>query len=104
MYITYHFPEGRRLCRCSYSCSPWELVGLTELDKNEFKITGVIFDLPLVLSSHICLLTLSMLFHIKGCKKISTTGPVLDSLEKLYSLGILDGKGQQELKLKDEIP
>jgi len=44
-----------------------------------------------------------MLFHIKGFKKISTTGPVLDSPEKLYSLGVLDGKGQQELKLKDKI-
>ena len=39
----------------------------------------------------------------RGFKKISTTGPVLDSLEKLYSLGVLDGKGQQELKLKDKI-
>jgi hypothetical protein len=28
---------------------------------------------------------------------------VLDSLEKLYSLGVLDGLGQQELKLKDEL-
>lgn len=36
-------------------------------------------------------------------KKISTAGPVLDCLEKLYSLGVLDNKGQQELKLKDEI-
>ena len=44
-----------------------------------------------------------MLFYIKGFKKISTTGPVLGSPEKLYSLGVLDGKGQQELKLKDEI-
>ena len=44
-----------------------------------------------------------MLFHIKGFKKISMTGLVLDGPEKLYSLGVLDGKGQQELKLKDEI-
>jgi hypothetical protein len=44
-----------------------------------------------------------MLFHIKGFKTISTTGPVLDCPKKLYSLGVLDGKGQQELKLKDEI-
>ena len=35
-------------------------------------------------------------------KKISTAEPVLDCLEKLYSLGVLDNKGQQELKLKDE--
>ena len=44
-----------------------------------------------------------MLFHIQGFKKFSTTGPVLDCPEKLYSLGVLNGKGQQELKLKDEI-
>ena len=72
-----------------------------DLDRNEFKIPEVIFDLTLVLSPHVCLL--SMLFHIKGFKKISTTRPVLDCPEKLYSLGVLDDKGQQELKLKDEI-
>ena len=44
-----------------------------------------------------------MLFHIEGFKKISTTGPVLDSAEKLYSLKVLEGKGQQELRLKDEL-
>ncbi|KAE8162198.1 hypothetical protein BDV40DRAFT_265509 [Aspergillus tamarii] len=68
---------------------------------NEFKIPEIIFDPTLVLSPHVCLL--SMLFHIQGFKKFSTTGPVLDCPEKLYSLGVLDGKGQQELKLKDEI-
>lgn len=30
-------------------------------------------------------------------KEISTTGPVLDSPEKLYSLRVLDGKGQQKV-------
>ncbi|RJE18905.1 hypothetical protein PHISCL_08754 [Aspergillus sclerotialis] len=44
-----------------------------------------------------------MLFHIQGFKKMFTTGPVLDCPEKLYSLRVLNGKGQQELKLKDEI-
>lgn len=44
-----------------------------------------------------------MLFHIKGFKTISTNGPVLECPEKLYSLGVLDGKGQQQLKLRDEI-
>ncbi|RAK88663.1 hypothetical protein BO79DRAFT_287674 [Aspergillus costaricaensis CBS 115574] len=44
-----------------------------------------------------------MLFHIKGFKSISTTGPVLDSPEKLYSLTVLEGLRQQELKLKDEL-
>ncbi|KAH2185544.1 hypothetical protein KXW59_000839, partial [Aspergillus fumigatus] len=68
---------------------------------NEFKIPEIIFDPTLVLSPHVCLL--SMLFHIKGFKTISTNGPVLDCPEKLYSLGVLDGKGQQQLKLRDEI-
>ena len=47
-----------------------------DLDRNEFKIPEVIFDLTLVLSPHVCLL--SMLFHIKGFEKISTTRPVLE--------------------------
>jgi Protein of unknown function (DUF3435) len=55
----------------------------------------------LVLSSHVCLL--GMLFHIKGFKTISTTGPVLDCPENLYNLRVLNGLGQLELKLKDEI-
>ena len=71
------------------------------MDRNEFKIPETIFDPTLVLSPHVCLL--SMLFHIQGFKRFSTTGPVLDCPEKLYSLGVLNGKGQQELKLKDEI-
>ncbi|OJD20116.1 hypothetical protein ACJ73_08553, partial [Blastomyces percursus] len=50
---------------------------------NEFKIPEIIFDQTLVLSPHICLLT--MLFHIGGFMSISTTGLVLDSTEKLYS-------------------
>ena len=44
-----------------------------------------------------------MLFHIKGFKTFSKTGPVLNSAEKLYSLRVLDGLGQQELKLKVEL-
>jgi Protein of unknown function (DUF3435) len=44
-----------------------------------------------------------MLFYIKGFKTISTTGPVLDCSESLYNLRVLNGLGQQELKLKDEI-
>lgn len=74
---------------------------LTELDRNEFKIPEIIFDPTLVLSPHVCLL--SMLFHIQGSKRISATGPVLNCPEKLYSLGVLNSKGQQELKLKGEI-
>lgn len=69
--------------------------------RNEFKIPEIIFDPSLVLSPHVCLL--SMLFHIQGFKRLSKTGPVLDSPEKLYSLRVLDGLGQQELLLKDEL-
>ncbi|KAL2375912.1 hypothetical protein RJ035_008199 [Blastomyces gilchristii] len=68
---------------------------------NEFKIPEIIFDPTLVLSPHICLLT--MLFHLGGFKSISTTGPVLDSAEKLYSAKVLNDKRQQPLLLKDEL-
>ncbi|KAL4744655.1 hypothetical protein BDW72DRAFT_208845 [Aspergillus terricola var. indicus] len=68
---------------------------------NKFKILEIIFDPSLVLSPHVCLL--SMLFHIQGFKRLSKTRPVLDSLEKLYSLWGLDGLGQQELLLKDKL-
>ena len=44
-----------------------------------------------------------MLFHIDGFKRITKTGPVLDNAKALYSVGIVDGLNQQELKLKDEI-
>ncbi|GMG38731.1 unnamed protein product [Aspergillus oryzae] len=71
------------------------------MGRNEFKIPEIIFDPTLVLSPHVCLL--GMLFHINGFKSIMTTGPVLDSPESLYSLGVLDGLGQQELKLKDDL-
>ncbi|GAB1202546.1 hypothetical protein APSETT445_001164 [Aspergillus pseudonomiae] len=73
----------------------------TVLDRNEFKIPEIIFDPTLALSPHVFLL--GMLFHIKGFKSISTTGPVLDSPEKLYSLTVPEGLGQQKLKLKDEL-
>ncbi|KAH8706052.1 hypothetical protein BGW36DRAFT_422574 [Talaromyces proteolyticus] len=64
---------------------------------NEYKIPEIIFDPSLVLSPHVCLL--SMLFHIKGFKRLSKTGPVLDCAEKLYSLRVLDGLGEQPLLL-----
>lgn len=44
-----------------------------------------------------------MLFRIRAFKNMSRDGPILDGPEKLYSLRVLDGLGQQELKLKDEI-
>lgn len=46
---------------------------------------------------------LGMLFRIGAFKNISTVGPVLNCPENLYSLGVLNGLGQQELKLKEEI-
>ncbi|EER22856.1 hypothetical protein CPC735_021550 [Coccidioides posadasii C735 delta SOWgp] len=68
---------------------------------NEFKIPEIIFDSTLVLSPHVTLLT--MLFHIKGFKLILTTGLVLDLAEKLYSVNMLEGKGEQWLLLKNEL-
>lgn len=44
-----------------------------------------------------------MLFHIKGFKTRSSTGPVLDCPENLYRLRVLEGLGQQQLILKGEI-
>ncbi|QKX57723.1 uncharacterized protein TRUGW13939_04842 [Talaromyces rugulosus] len=68
---------------------------------NEFKIPEIIFDPTLALSPHVCLQI--MLFHIQGFKRISKTGPVLDSAAKLYSLRVPDGKGQQEVQLQDAL-
>ena len=70
-------------------------------NRNEFKIPEIIFDPTLVLSPHVCLL--GMLFHIKGFKTRSLNGPVLDCPENLYRLRVLDGLGQQQLVLKEEI-
>ena len=44
-----------------------------------------------------------MLFRIGAFKSLSKDGPVMDCPEKLYSLRVLDGLGEQELKLKDEL-
>jgi hypothetical protein len=44
-----------------------------------------------------------MLFHIRGFKIRSSTGPVLDCPENLYRLRVLEGLGQQRLILKDEL-
>ncbi|KAL4864645.1 hypothetical protein BDV12DRAFT_175830 [Aspergillus spectabilis] len=94
-------PEGERPQLFIYLKPDFIKRFLGKKAANKFKIPEIIFDLTLVLSPHVCLL--SMLFHIQGFKRISETRPVLDCPEKLYSLGILHGKGQQELKLKDEI-
>ncbi|KKZ63869.1 hypothetical protein EMCG_01822 [[Emmonsia] crescens] len=71
------------------------------LDHGSSGVLEIVFDPTLVLSPHVCLEI--MLFHIEGFKKISTTGPVLDSPEKLYSLKVQEGKRQQELQLKDNL-
>ncbi|CRL30959.1 Protein of unknown function DUF3435 [Penicillium camemberti] len=55
----------------------------------------------LVLSPYIFLL--GILFRIGVFKSLLKDGPIMDCPEKLYRLWILDGLGEQELKLKDEI-
>lgn len=42
-----------------------------------------------------------MLFRIGAFKKISRDGPTLNRPENLYSLGVLNGLGQQEPKIKE---
>ncbi|KAL4811801.1 hypothetical protein BDW67DRAFT_171238 [Aspergillus spinulosporus] len=69
--------------------------------RNTFPIPEIIFDPTLVLSPYVFLL--GMLFRIQGFKNFSEDGLVVDCPENLYKLGVLDGLGQQELKLKDEI-
>ena len=81
---------GRRLRTC-WQRTPPKRFADEIMGRNEFKIPEIIFDPTLVLSPHVCLL--GMLFHINGFKSITTTGPVLDSPERLYSLGVLDGFG-----------
>ncbi|KAI2735701.1 hypothetical protein DTO013E5_8636 [Penicillium roqueforti] len=74
---------------------------LGEKESNTFPIPEIIFDPTLVLSPHVFLL--GMLFRISAFKSLSKDGPVMDCPEKLYRLRVLDGLGEQELKLKDEI-
>lgn len=59
------------------------------MGRNESKVAEIIFDPTLVLSPHACLL--GMPFPIRNLKSITRTGPMLDSPEKLYGLGVLDG-------------
>ncbi|EQL28673.1 hypothetical protein BDFG_08585 [Blastomyces dermatitidis ATCC 26199] len=74
---------------------------LGEKESDTFPIPEIIFDPTLVLSPHVFLL--GMLFRIGAFKSLSKDGPVTDCPEKLYSLRVLDGLGEQELKLKDEL-
>ncbi|KAL4861379.1 hypothetical protein BDV12DRAFT_208062 [Aspergillus spectabilis] len=93
--ITASHPEGERPRLFIYLKPDFTKRFLGKKATNEFKIPEIIFDPTLVLSPYICLL--SMLFHIQGFKRISSTGLVLDCPEKLYSLKILNGKGQKSL-------
>jgi hypothetical protein len=70
-------------------------------NRNTFPIPEIIFDPILVLSPHVFLLR--MLFRIQAFKNISKDGLVLNYPENLYNLSVLDGLGEQLLKLKDEI-
>ncbi|OJD19870.1 hypothetical protein AJ78_00230 [Emergomyces pasteurianus Ep9510] len=72
-----------------------------EEDSNEFKIPEPIFVSTLILSSHVCLL--GMLFHIDGFKKISTTGPVLDSSKKPAQSHSAGGQEAAGVAIKDEL-
>lgn len=44
-----------------------------------------------------------MLFRVRAFKELSRDGPTLNCPENLYSLRVLDGIGQQKLKIKDEL-
>jgi hypothetical protein len=61
-----------------------------------FPIPEIIFDPTLVLSPHTFLL--GMLFKAKAF-----LDPSIDSPEKLYSLNVLKGLGEQELPLRGEL-
>ncbi|KAA8641792.1 DUF3435 domain-containing protein [Aspergillus tanneri] len=79
------YPEGGRPRLFIFLKSEFTKKFLRKKAPNEFKIPEITFDPTLVLSPHVCLL--GMLFYIKGFKTLSTMGPVLDSPERLYSLG-----------------
>ncbi|KAL4865177.1 hypothetical protein BDV12DRAFT_175034 [Aspergillus spectabilis] len=94
-------PDGGRPRLFIYLTPEFTKTFLGEKEKNTFPIPEIIFDPTLVLSPHIFLL--GMLFRVQAFKNFSTEGLVVDCPENLYNLGVLDGLGQQELKLKDEI-
>ncbi|CAI7602552.1 unnamed protein product [Penicillium pancosmium] len=94
-------PNGRRPRLFIYLRPEFTKTFLGEKESNTFPIPEIIFDPTLALSPHVFLL--GMLFRIRAFKNMSEDGPVLDCPEKLYRLRVLDGLGQQELKLKDEI-
>ncbi|KAL4950839.1 hypothetical protein BDW69DRAFT_186978 [Aspergillus filifer] len=94
-------PDGGRPRLFIYLTPEFTKTFLGEKEKNTFPIPEIVFDPTLVLSPHVFLL--GMLFRIQAFKNFSTEGLVVDCPENLYNLGVLEGLGQQELKLKDEI-
>ncbi|KAI3032155.1 hypothetical protein CBS147353_919 [Aspergillus niger] len=94
-------PEGGRPRLFIYLTPEFTKTFLGEKEQNTFPIPEIIFDPSLVLSPHVFLL--GMLFRLRAFKTFSTDGMVVDCPENLYNLGVLDGLGQQELKLKEEI-
>ncbi|KAJ6103770.1 hypothetical protein N7486_003992 [Penicillium sp. IBT 16267x] len=94
-------PDGGRPRLFIYLRPEFTKSFLGEKESNTFPIPEIIFDPTLVLSPHVFLL--GMLFRIDAFKSLSKDGPVMNNPKKLYSLRVLSGLGQQELKLKDEI-
>ncbi|KAB8069060.1 hypothetical protein BDV29DRAFT_183512 [Aspergillus leporis] len=94
-------PDGGRPRLFIYLTPEFTKSFLGEKEQNTFPIPEIVFDPTLVLSPHVFLL--GMLFRIRAFKNFSTEGLVLDCPENLYNLGVLEGLGQQELKLKNEI-
>ncbi|EFW15377.1 conserved hypothetical protein [Coccidioides posadasii str. Silveira] len=94
-------PDGGRPRLFIYLTPRFTKTFLGEKEENTFPIPEIIFDLTLVLSPHVFLL--GMLFRIQAFKNISKDGLVLDCPKNLYNLGVLDGLGEQPLRLKDEI-
>ncbi|KAF7169343.1 hypothetical protein CNMCM6106_004230 [Aspergillus hiratsukae] len=94
-------PDGGRPRLFIYLTPEFTKTFLGEKEQNTFPIPEIVFDPTLVLSPHVFLL--GMLFRTRAFKNFSTDGLVVDCPENLYNLGVLEGLGQQELKLKDEI-
>ncbi|PYH75799.1 hypothetical protein BO82DRAFT_409090 [Aspergillus uvarum CBS 121591] len=94
-------PDGGRPQLFIYLTPEFTKTFLGEKEQNTFPIPEIIFDPTLVLSPHVFLL--GMLFRIKAFKNFSKDGLVVDCPENLYNLGVLNGLGEQELKLNDEV-
>ncbi|OGE48455.1 hypothetical protein PENARI_c028G03021 [Penicillium arizonense] len=94
-------PNGHRPRLFIYMRPEFTKSFLGKKESNTFPIPEIIFDPTLVLSPHIFLL--GLLFRIGAFKTLSKDGRVMNCPENLYSLRVLNGLGQQELKLRPEI-